>query len=77
MTWIDWVVVVISFVSLALVIAIPYFVGYREGWKVGYGAAYDSMVRDLREGKEMFQESGLKNWEVPIDWLLEENRGRT
>ena len=62
------VIMLIIIVCLACLIAVIYYVGYRAGWDVRYDVAYRRMVGDLRQGKKLFQESGLQNWEIPEHW---------
>jgi hypothetical protein len=64
----DAAIVVGSVFAIACLIAVLYYAGYREGWGVGYDAAYRAMVGDLKEGKHLFRVSGLKHWEIPKHW---------
>jgi hypothetical protein len=57
-----------TIVVLACLIAVIYYVGYRAGWEVGHDTAYRRMIGDLKQGKELFQSSGLRNWEIPKHW---------
>jgi len=71
----DIVLIVGAAISFAFLVSVLCYGGYRAGWSDGHEAAYQSMIRDLREGKQQFASSGLQNWEIPQHWLKEVQEG--
>lgn len=64
----DIVITIFIIACIACLVSVIYYVGYRAGWEKGYDVAYRRMIGDLRQGKKLFHESGLKNWEIPKHW---------